>query len=452
MSRPAKKIHRLDLFDLVVQLLKAFQVPGQGGGVAGDVDDAAGAHGGQDGGDLGGQALAGRVHGDDIGADAVLGQLPGHGAGVAAEELRVGHAVAAGILLGVLDGLGHQLRADHAPGVPGQAQGDGADAAVQVQHRLPPGELGEVQGGGVQPLGLGPVDLEEGGHRQAEGQAAQRLLQPVPAPECAVVLAQDHVGVLGVPVEHHPRQGGDGLPEGIHQLPLPGQLAPVDHHAAQGLPRPVGPDVQVPHQALARGLVVGGNLVFLHPPDKGPPQAGHRLRLKEAILHGQHLVAPGPVVAHQRPILAGGHGELHLVPIAQGVLRPQHRGHGEGQPAQPGQSVLHPLTLGPQLLGVGHVAILTAAAAGAQGTVRLHPIRRGGQALHPPAPGHVFLYLLQPDPPALPPDHVRDKHHPALQPRHPQSLGGVAGDVQGADSVFLPNLHRVFLRRFLSLL
>ena len=37
-------------------------------------------------------------------------------------------------------------------------------------------------------LGLFPVHLEEGGHRQPEHVAAQLLLQPVPAPEGAVLL------------------------------------------------------------------------------------------------------------------------------------------------------------------------------------------------------------------------------------------------------------------------
>lgn len=63
---------------------------------------------------------------------------------VGAEKLRVSHAVAGGVGLGVLDGGGNDLGADGFPSPAGQDQGDGPDAAVEVQDRLRPGELGEV--------------------------------------------------------------------------------------------------------------------------------------------------------------------------------------------------------------------------------------------------------------------------------------------------------------------
>ena len=98
---------------------------------------------------------------------------------VAAEEFRVFNVVPGGVLFGVPDGRRHDLRADDPSGPLRQAQRNGADAAVQVQHRLPAGEAGKFQGLGVQPLGLSPVDLEEGGNGQAESEPAQLLLQPV---------------------------------------------------------------------------------------------------------------------------------------------------------------------------------------------------------------------------------------------------------------------------------
>lgn len=120
------------------------EVAGEGGGVAGNVDDAAGGHLGDGVDDLRGEAAAGRVDDDDVGADALGGELGGDLGGVAAEEVGVGDMVAQGVLSGVLNGLGNDLRANDALCVPGQAQRDGADAAVEVQDRLRPGEAGHV--------------------------------------------------------------------------------------------------------------------------------------------------------------------------------------------------------------------------------------------------------------------------------------------------------------------
>ena len=81
----------------VAQLRQALHVPGQGGGVTGDVVDALRGHPGQDGGHLRGQALPGRVHTDHLGADALPGQLGGGLSRVTAEEADVVHAVPGGV-------------------------------------------------------------------------------------------------------------------------------------------------------------------------------------------------------------------------------------------------------------------------------------------------------------------------------------------------------------------
>lgn len=429
----------------VAQLRQALHVPGQGGGVTGDVDDALRGHPGQDGGHLRGQALPGRVHTDHLGADALPGQLGGGLSRVTAEEADVVHAVPGGVGPGVLNGLGDDLRADDLGGPLGQRQGDRADAAVEVQDGLRSGEPGEVQSLSVQAFSLGPVDLEEGGDRQAEGHAAQGLLQKIPPPEGVVVRPQDHIGVPGVLVEHHPGQRGDSLAQPPDQLLGMGEGASIGHHTAQGLPGPVGADVQVADQAGAGRLLVGRDVEVLHPPQKGQTQGGDGLRLEEAVGHIQYVVASGAVVAHRRAPAARRHGELHLVAVAVGRLRAQQRGQVQPDPAHPLQGVGDALALGPQLLGIGEVPELTAAAPAKQRTVRLGTLRGGLQQLHPPAPGHVGAHLLQTDPPELPLGGEGDKDHPALQPGHPHSLRRISLNAEGVDRVFLPFCHCLLL-------
>ena len=109
--------------------------------------------------------------------------------------------------------------------------------------------------------------------------------------------------------------------------------------------------------------------------------------------------------------------------------------------AHPLQSVGNALSLGPQLLGVGHVAELAAAAFAVKGTVGFNPLGGGEKQFHPAAPGHIFVHLLQADTPPFPRDGIGDKDHPPLQPGYAHPFGRKAGDVQGVDSVLFPFDH-----------
>ena len=349
--------------------------------------------------------------------------------GVAAEKLDVFDSIAAGVFPGVGDGLGDDLRPNDPPGPPRQGQRDRPDAAVQVQHGLLPGKPGKPQSQTVQALRLSPVDLEEGGGGQTEGQSAQLLLQPALPPKLGILISENYVGIPGVGVEDHPSQPGLRLTQSVHQRLRLGQGPPVDYHADQTLPIPVGADIEVPDQSPARPLVIGGDAVRLHPRLEGPLQAGDRLRLEEAVRGVQHIVAPGAEVADGQPPPPLSHRELYLVPVPVGLFRPQDRGQIQVNMSHPLQGVGNALALGPQLLGVGHVPVLTAAAFPIQGAVNPHPLRGGGQQLHSPAPGHIFFNLFQPDPPPLPGDGAGHKDNPALQPGHPHPLGGEAGDL-----------------------
>ena len=164
MRGPGEHVHGQGLLGAVALGGQAGEVPGQGGRVAGDVDDPRGGHLDHGVDDRRGQTLSGRVHTDDIRPQALSGKALGGVGGVAAEKLCVGDAVAPGVVPGVLHSGGDDLSPHHPAGLPGHHQGDGADAAVEVQHGLPAGEAGKLHRLLVEDLALVPVHLVEGGH------------------------------------------------------------------------------------------------------------------------------------------------------------------------------------------------------------------------------------------------------------------------------------------------
>ncbi len=177
MAAAGEHVHGLNGLDGEAAGGQDFNVPGQGGGVAGDVDHAPGA-GSEDGvDDLGVAALAGRVHGETV--DLLAG---GHqfGQGLlrrGAEEGSVFDAVPGGVLPGVLHRLGHHFDADDLPGPPGQQQADGADAAVDVGHRFVLLGGKQLQGGPIELLSLDRIHLQERPGANLEIKAASSLPQ-----------------------------------------------------------------------------------------------------------------------------------------------------------------------------------------------------------------------------------------------------------------------------------
>ena len=183
MGRAREKIHGAGADGAIAQGGKAGHIPGQSGRVAGYIHNAAGCHRGGSLYHIGRQALPGRVHADHVGPQAPLPQLRRQPGGIAAQELHVLHAVAAGAVLRVPDSLRHDLAADDVPGPAGQHLGDGTRTAVQVHRQLPAGESGILQGLFVQTLGLVVVHLVKRRHRQPQLQSAEGIRQIVPAPE-----------------------------------------------------------------------------------------------------------------------------------------------------------------------------------------------------------------------------------------------------------------------------
>ena len=422
-------------FDELIPLLpQQLHVPCQGGRVAGDVHQALGGHL-DDGLDhLRRDALPGRVHADHVRADAPLGQGQGGLAGVGAEELRVVHPVPGGVGPGVLHCGGDHLRPDGPLCLPGHAQGDGADAAVQIQHRLLPGEPRKVQGPAVENLRLVPVHLVKRRHLQPEGQAAEGVLQIVPPPEGVAGLAQNHVGLVRVHRQHHPHQARLGGPEGLDQRVLVGQGFPVGDHRAEGFPRPVHPDVKVADEALVGLLVVSRNVIGLHPPLEGRPQTGGGQGLEQAVRRVDHVVASRPEEAHPGAV---SHGELDLVPVPVRLLGGVDHLHGPLPAADALEGVLDPAAFQLGFLLVGHVPQLAAAALGVLGAVGNLTMGGGLHHLCHPAPGGGLAHLQQLNPAQLPGQGPFHKDRLAVQPGHALAGAAVALHAQGVYLVFL---------------
>ena len=114
------------------------------------------------------QTLARRVHHEHINAAEPSGRL----SGIRAVKLHVLRPVASGIVLRVLDGLGHDLYADRMLCVRRKRERDGACAAVQVEHGLLAGQSGIVHRTRIQALSLRVIDLIERMRREQERVAA----------------------------------------------------------------------------------------------------------------------------------------------------------------------------------------------------------------------------------------------------------------------------------------
>ena len=84
--------------------------------------------------------------------------------------------VSFGVCYGIADGVRVQFDADDFSGIAGCDEADGSDSAVGVQDAFVSGETGQGDGFFVQVFRLNRVDLVEGLRGDAEGAAAEFIL------------------------------------------------------------------------------------------------------------------------------------------------------------------------------------------------------------------------------------------------------------------------------------
>ena len=271
------------------------------------------------------------------------------------------------------------------------------------------------------------VDLIEGAGAQAEGQAAEGVLDVAGAVDGDELIAQDGVALLGIDAQHQGGEAVDLLQAG-HQLVDLGNGAAVDDQAHQNLPRhSTTADVDVAQEALAGGLVVNGDLVLV--------DVFHHRVLDLIGLGGEDQTA---VVFHNlmgaRPeetgvgLLLAGHGVLCLVAVAVDVGGGQDGHFLQIFAADAVQAVLHTLGLQAGFFLVIHVPEGAAAAELGHGALPVDTMGGLFQNFHDLACGPGLPGQLDADVVFLPGDGVGDEDGTAFDMGHALAFGGVVGD------------------------
>ena len=354
-------VHRLEEGDAVAALLQQGEVARLRFGAAADVDDALGGHFYCGGEELRGAAAAGWVHEQDVNGEVFFGGGLHPCGGIGGDELDIFDSVFLGVADGIPDGGRVLLDPDDLAGMGGGDHADGADAAIGVQHLFPAGQPGGFDGAAVQDLGLGGVDLIKGPGRDAEAHAAEGIPDEAGAVEGLFPVAQQDAGAAAVYILHDGgdlRVGGEQRPDEIlaggelrrggdqHHHDLPGADAAAHQHMTQKAGAGVlivGGEAEGGQQSFDGGDDGGGGLVFV--------QAA--LDIDDAVT--VRLVGPGDDTAGT----VGAEGGLHLIAVVAGVRGAQNGLH----PAEAGEVFLGDGLLMGQLLPVGEVEQLAAAAA-----------------------------------------------------------------------------------------
>ena len=427
------------------------EVAGLRGGVAADVDDAA-RGGGEDGlDDAGMHTGARRVGDDDVGA-ALGGDEPGcedvlH---VAREKGGVADAVDAGVLLGVVDGLGNVLDAHDAGGLARHEEGDGAGAGIEVVDGLVACQRGEAARHFVEFVGLVRVGLVETFGSHLEAQPLHLLVDEVRADVGVHGKVAD--GVVALEVVDVEQRGDLGevlvdVFEQRHSLPLllvraPGKLheqhqfagvAGAEHHRAQ---QPLLPPQVVVREAVAVGIGADGVA-------QAVVDVGH----EAAFVDVEYLVeCPGDVEAHgvgvfhrlaalddlarEPPLVA--EAELQFVAVGARLGAAQYGRHGrQFHLADAAQGVLHLFLFVVQLAVVAQALPLAAAAHAEMGAERLVALGAVGVYGHGLGLGVTVLLAAQLQVADVARHDVGREDHEAVDARQSLALGGdvLDGDV-----------------------
>ena len=349
-------------------------------------------------------ALSRRVEHDQIGTRALFCQTHRNFARIAAEKLRIPDARAPCVLPRVFHGLRHDLRAQHFARGIGHRKPDRTGAAVKIEQQLCFLRISEPLCLRIKPLGLRRVDLIKALRGERQRNAAQRIADRFAAAEQARFRTEYDICALGVNVQHHRTD----LRECHHQRRserfeplLDGLLAArgnkADHDLMAVIPPP---QIQMPHNARAALLVVGGDdLVADERALTESPDLPEDLRQQTAFPHGNEPVRarrkqPEP----QRPgLLVGAAGILRLIPIAVSLLCAENRQNlARGDMPDTREGVADKLLLERQLRGIADMPEHTAAASAEIGAVGLDPVGRGRVQPFDDPVGIAFLHLDDP--------------------------------------------------------
>ncbi len=436
MAASREQIRGEGVFQNITPFLQQRHVPGKGRRVAGHIDDAPGREAVQGLDGVGVEALPGRIHDDHVGFYALALQFQCRRACVAAEKFRVFNAVALGVVFRILHRLGDHLHADDLSGGGGHGQGDGANAAVEVQNGVVLGDLRLLDGGLIEPLGLMVVHLIEGPGGQPEGKAAEGVLNIARAVEGEEFVSQHRVALPGVDGQHQGSEAGNLL-KAADQLLRTGDLPAVDDKTHQNLPGDSAPaDIDMPQQTLMGHFIIGSHPVLVYIIYDRILDPVRFLRQDQAAVIFHHIMGSGPEESCVGTVFLRCHGVLGLVPVAAAGGGGEDLHLVQILTADPVQAGAHPLGLQPGFLLVVHVPEIAAAAELGNRALPVAAVGGFFQDLHDLSCCPGLSGVFNADPVLFPGDGIGDKDRAALDMGNALTLGGVIGNDRFINCVF----------------
>ncbi len=378
MRRLREHIHRLNPVQSVALLEQHLAVLRQGGRIARHVDESCRLRLGEREQQRALAAGARWVDHDDVGADTALHPFGQQLLGASDEEAGVRRAARPGIVPSVDDRLGDKLDAAHLAGVRGEPEPDRAGAAIGVDDELFAGQRGGFADGVVQLHRLLGVQLEEGAGGEGEADVAERLVQPLLAPQHRRFRTENERRSISIQILRDGRHLRQLVADAADEpLAVRNAVRRGDERELNLAGLPADPGYDGADDALAGPFVVDGDVQLAK-------QLGDRLRdpvdrriVYRAAGNVDELMRAGGVQARNDLLACAAELQLRLVAVAPRVVHAENRpDRGRLHARVPSERFPYQLLLGMQLSLVRHVLKLTAAAAVVDGTGRLLTVWR----------------------------------------------------------------------------
>lgn len=292
-------------------------VPGKGRGVAGDIHHPVGAHFAHGAYRFLVHALSRRVDDHGLGADAVSQEHFRRLGRICADKLGIFDAVAAGVALCVLDGLGNYLRTYHPPRFFRQKQAYRACAAVQVEHRRIFRAPGVFDRPGIQLFGLRRVYLIKRLRGYLVLHAAETVADGVPAPKRVKITGKHSISGGFVDIQYYSRKLGASAAQVVCQRRGLVAEAPGGDDAGNavgGVYRRAHKDMA--YAALAGLFVISVNAAFAHKLQHCRRHPVGCLALQKAALDRHELMRAGRKKSAFELTCDAAHGVNTLVAVA----------------------------------------------------------------------------------------------------------------------------------------
>ena len=301
-------------------------------------------------------------------------------------------------------------------------------------------KLGVFGSDAVEALGSQRVDLIEGEGAEADGHAAEGVLDAARAIEGHALLAEDDVGLFGVDIDEDGGNIAELFPEQSYQRITVGELRAGADEADHDLAAVCAPAQEdVPHEALAALFVIGLDAVGSEEGAESVADVVQDAGLQLAVGAGDDAVgAPGVKTDAGCAVLIAAHRELDFVAVAVYLRGGEGVQHRHIQPADAAEGVGDALLLGTQFGSIIQMPQAAAAAGAGYRAVHRDAVRRGGEQLVQNAEGVPAAVLDDAHLRLVAGGSARDKDGLALRRvGHAAAVVGKALDAQGEKLIFL---------------